>query len=67
MTTEKQIRKWENIKCPVHRKLSSNAENTILEPYILGTEPYNFNKINVIDTLGSIKNNSISGTGGLLE
>jgi len=46
--------------------LASNDNNSILEPYILGTEPYNKN-INIIDTLGSINNNSISGTGGLLE
>ena len=45
---------------------SSAKINSILEPYILGTEPYNSN-INVIDNLSSIKNNSISGTGGLLE
>ncbi len=45
---------------------TSVKENSILEPFILGTEPYN-QKINVIDTIGSIKNNSISGTGGLLN
>ena len=44
----------------------SVKENSILEPLILGTEPYN-QIINVIDTIGSIKNNSISGTGGLLN
>ncbi len=46
--------------------LSSNNDNSILEPYILGTEPF-YNKINIIDTLGSVENNSISGTGGLLK
>jgi DtxR family Mn-dependent transcriptional regulator len=35
MTTEKQMRKWENIKCPVHRKLSSNAENYLYAMYLL--------------------------------
>ncbi len=45
--------------------LSSNSENSILEPYILGTEPY-VKTINIIDSLGSVENNSISGTGGLL-
>ncbi len=44
---------------------ASNSNESILEPYILGTEPFNKN-INIIDTLGNIKNNSISGTGGLL-
>ena len=46
--------------------LPSNKENSILEPYILGTEPYSKN-LNVIDTLNNFKNNSISGTGGLLQ
>ncbi len=44
---------------------ASNSDDSILEPYILGSEPYNQN-INVIDSLGNVKNNSISGTGGLL-
>jgi len=35
MTTEKQMRKWENIKCLVHRKLSSNAENYLYAMYLL--------------------------------
>ena len=46
--------------------LPSNNNNSILEPYILGSEPYN-NNIYILDNLGSIKNNSISGTGGLLS
>ena len=46
--------------------LSSNSGNSILEPYIVGTEPYSKN-INIIDNLGSIKNNTISGTGALLN
>tara|TARA_B100000575_G_C23134386_1_gene658646 strand:- start:2736 stop:3572 length:837 start_codon:yes stop_codon:yes gene_type:complete len=46
--------------------LPSNEENSILEPYILGSEPYN-NNIDIIDNLGNMKNNSISGTGGLLD
>ena len=45
--------------------LPSNNENSILEPYILGTEPYN-KEIDILDNLNNIKNNSISGTGGLL-
>ena len=44
----------------------SNSKNTILEPFILGSEPYNKKAI-VLDNLGNIKNNSISGTGGLLD
>ncbi len=45
---------------------SSNDKNSILEPFILGSEPYT-KKINILDSLGNIKNNSISGTGGLLN
>ncbi|MFL2510155.1 MAG: penicillin-binding protein 1A [Alphaproteobacteria bacterium] len=37
----------------------------ILEPFIVGTEPYN-NNIMKLDSLSSINNNSISGTGSLL-
>ena len=44
----------------------SNKENSISEPFILGSEPYSGN-INVIDGLENFNNNSISGTGGLLE
>ena len=45
--------------------MPSIKDNSILEPYILGSEPYNEN-IYILDNLGNIKNNSISGTGGLL-
>ena len=46
--------------------LPSDKKDSILEPYIIGSEPFN-NNIDILDNLGSIKNNSISGTGGLLE
>ena len=46
--------------------MPSIKDNSILEPYILGSEPYNEN-IYILDNLGNIKNNSISGTGGLLS
>ena len=35
MNQEKQIRKWENINCPVHRKLSHNTENYLYAMYLL--------------------------------
>ena len=35
MTQQKQIRKWENINCPVHRKLSHNTENYLYAMYLL--------------------------------
>ncbi len=44
----------------------SNKNNSIIEPFILGSEPYSGN-INVIDGLENFNNNSISGTGGLLQ
>ena len=47
--------------------LPSNDSNSVLEPYIIGTEPFYNNNINILDSLGSINNDSISGTGGLLE
>ncbi len=44
----------------------SNKKGSISEPFILGSEPFSGN-INIIDGLEKINNNSISGTGGLLE
>ncbi len=44
----------------------SNKNNSISEPFILGSEPYSGN-VNVIDGLENFNNNSISGTGGLLN
>ena len=38
----------------------------ILEPFIIGTEPYNKDNIQKLDNLSTINNNSISGTGSLL-
>ncbi len=46
--------------------LASNKKQSIVEPFILGSEPYSDN-INVIDGLENLYNNSISGTGGLLQ
>ena len=37
-----------------------------MEAFIEGTEPYSKDDINILDSLGII-NNSISGTGGLLN
>ena len=44
----------------------STKEDSIVEPFILGSEPYSDN-INIIDGLENFNNNSISGTGGLLN
>ena len=47
--------------------LPTSDSNGILEPFILGTEPYNINNIKKLDNLITINNNSISGTGSLLN
>ena len=47
--------------------LPSNQEDSILEPYLIGTEPFNKNDLNILDSLGTINNDSISGTGSLLD
>ncbi len=44
----------------------SNKQNSIVEPFILGSEPFSGN-ITIIDGLENFNNNSISGTGGLLN
>ena len=46
--------------------LASKNSEGILESFIIGTEPYNKKNIKRLDSLGSINNNSISGTGSLL-
>ena len=46
--------------------LPSNDEGSIMEAFIEGTEPYSQDDISILDSLGII-NNSISGTGGLLN
>jgi len=46
--------------------LPSNEKGNIMEAFIEGTEPYSKDDINILDSLGII-NNSISGTGGLLN
>ena len=46
--------------------LISKKSDGILEPFIIGTEPYNKDYIKKLDSLSSINNNSISGTGSLL-
>ena len=50
---------------PNSGNVTSNPES-IVEPFILGSEPYSDN-IKIIDGLENFNNNSISGTGGLLQ
>tara|TARA_Y100000590_G_scaffold91612_2_gene103500 strand:+ start:4126 stop:6489 length:2364 start_codon:yes stop_codon:yes gene_type:complete len=47
--------------------LPSTKQESILEPYLYGNEPFNSNNLNILDSLGSINNDSISGTGSLLD
>ena len=47
--------------------LPSNNEESILEPFIFGTEPYNNGNINILDSLGLNSKDTISGTGGLFN
>ena len=44
----------------------STKQNSIVEPFILGSEPY-LDNIKIIDGLENFNNDSISGTGGLLQ
>ncbi|MDC0343181.1 PBP1A family penicillin-binding protein [Alphaproteobacteria bacterium] len=46
--------------------LPSSSSNSIMEAFVDGSEPYESSDINILDSLGVI-NNSISGTGGLLN
>ncbi len=47
--------------------LPSNNKESILEPFIFGTEPYNNSNINILDSLGINSDDTISGTGGLFN
>ncbi len=53
------------VKIDQNTGLMTKESEGILEPFIIGTEPYN-NNIIKLDSLSSINNNSISGTGSLL-
>ncbi len=53
------------VKIDQNTGLMTKDLNGILEPFIVGTEPY-INNIIKLDSLSSINNNSISGTGSLL-
>jgi penicillin-binding protein 1A len=47
--------------------LVSKISEGMFEPFIIGTEPYNKSGLKKLDNLGTINNNSISGTGSLLS
>ncbi len=44
--------------------LQTDSNNGILEPFILGTEPFN-KGVKVLDSLGSVQGETLSGTGNL--
>ena len=54
------------VKVNPNTGLASKNSDGILEPFIIGTEPYSKGNIKKLDSLSSINNNSISGTGSLL-
>ena len=54
------------VKIDANTGLVSKDKDEILEPFIIGTEPYNKDNIKKLDNLSTINNNSISGTGSLL-
>ena len=55
------------VKINPNTGLPAKNVNGILEPFIIGTEPFNKKNLYKLDNLGTINNNSISGTGILLE
>jgi len=54
------------VKIDPNTGIISKNPNAILEAFIAGTEPYSRNNVLKLDSLSSINNNSISGTGSLL-
>ena len=53
------------VKIDTKTGLQSNNKNAILEPFLIGTEPFN-RDIRTLDDLGSINTDVITGTGSLL-
>ena len=53
------------VKIDPQTGLQTKNKNGILEPFIIGTEPFN-KDIRTLDDLGSINTNTITGTGSLL-
>ena len=45
--------------------LQTNNKDGILEPFIVGTEPFN-KSITILDSLGSVRKDTLSGTGNLI-
>ena len=45
--------------------MQTDSINGILEAFVVGTEPFN-KEITVLDSLGSVRTETLSGTGNLL-
>ena len=55
------------VKIDPNTGLVSKISEGMFEPFIIGTEPYDKSRLTKLDNLGTINNNSISGTGSLLS
>ena len=55
------------VNVDINTGLPTKKIDGILEPFIIGTEPYNDRNIKKLDSLSSINNDYISGTGSLLS
>ena len=55
------------VKIDPNTGLVSKISEGMFEPFIIGTEPYDKSRLKKLDNLGTINNNSISGTGSLLS
>ena len=53
------------VKIDTKTGLQSNNKNAILEPFLIGTEPFN-RDIRTLDDLSTITDDVITGTGSLL-
>ena len=53
------------VKINTQTGLQTDSNDGILESFIVGTEPFN-KKITVLDSLGSVRQETLSGTGSLL-
>ncbi len=53
------------VKIDTQTGLQTNSNNGILESFLIGTEPFNQN-ITVLDSLGSVQQETLSGVGNLL-
>ena len=53
------------VKINTQTGLQTDSKDGILESFIIGSEPFN-KKITILDSLGSIRSETLSGTGSLL-